>query len=117
MELFKQRIREDKDVQHQLEEELGPEVHEHFAGKKVLIVDHIEFEGVSAMFTRTILNEAYSPASIGYFEFGSQFDTMPTGLDNPIPDPSYIAKESQDPVKRRDVEVLRRELARLAVMA
>lgn len=113
--LFEQRIRDDREIQQQLQEELGSTSHQLFTGKNILIVDHMEFEGVSRLFTEAILDETYSPNSVGYFEFGQQYGGMPTGLENPIPDPSFIARESTDPEEIQSVRVLRQELRQLVL--
>ena len=112
--LFEKRIRVDKEVQHQLREELGPTAGDNFTNKKILIVDHLEFEGVSRLFTQYILDATYSPGSIDYFEFGQLCGAMPTGLENPDVDPSFLARESEDSNEVTLVSRLKQELAALA---
>ncbi len=115
VELFEARVRCDKDAQNQLRMELGPEADSLFVDRKVLVVDHMEFEGVSRMYTEIIIDETYSPESVAYFEFGQECGGMPTGLDNPVPDPSFIAKETSDSTEVDNVRTLRLELRQLVL--
>jgi hypothetical protein len=112
--LFEQRVREDIEVQDQLREELGPSADDNFTNKKVLIVDHLQFDGVSQVFTQYILDATYSPGSIDYFEFGQLCGVMPTGLEDADDDPSFLARESEDPKETDLITRLKQELAALA---
>lgn len=113
--VFEQRVRDDKDIQRQLEDEIGYQGYERLAGKKVLIADHMEFEGVSRLFTEFVLEEIYSPTSIDYFEFGGWINSMPTGLEDDGDGSSFLAKESDDPQEQQTIRILNMELARLAL--
>ena len=109
--LFKKRIRQDAETQRRFAEE----VREHYSDdllrqKRVLIVDDMEFEGVTRLFLETILARVFSPKSIDYFEFGDmQF--LPTGLAGARVAHGFIAKESANPKSRANAATLKKDLS------
>lgn len=96
IELFKKRVKSDEKSKQQIKDELGKEGTEKLTGKRVLIIDWAEFEGVSRLFSEEILDEIYSPQSIDYWEYGNDLIELPTGLSEEEYDPSFIAKPSKN---------------------
>lgn len=111
--LFKQRVRSDEKIKQQLRQEIGEDGVEILSGKKILIVDEIEFEGVSRLFSEEIIDEVFSPQSIGYFEYGEYLSHLPTGLSEEEYDSSFIAKPSEDLESILAAEDAQREISNL----
>ena len=115
IELFKKRVAGDEQTKRQIFDEMGQEAAESLRGKKVLVVDDFECEGVQELFVMTIIGEIYKPKSIDYFEWQDE-DLPPHGLSYEVGETSFVAHPKEDKDTRETIERVKHEIVMLSQM-